>query len=84
MKKVVFYLFIVLTVMCALYEVTALQILPLAAGALLMGLDIFGKKSMAVAITVLSIIMVLLNGFILSVFDVIVWLLAGIVFLPRD
>lgn len=84
MKKVVFYLFIILTVLCALVEVTALQLLPLAAGALLMGLDIFGKKSMAIPLTVLSIIMILINGTMLSIIDIVIWVIACVAFLPKE
>jgi hypothetical protein len=83
-KKVVFYLFIILTVLCALAEVTALQLLPLAAGVLLMDLDIFGKKSMAIPLTVLSIIMILINGTMLSIIDIVIWVIACVAFLPKE
>ena len=82
MKQVAFYLMVVVTVICAFGDVTALQLLPLAAGCLLMGLDIFSKDSYAVPTTILAVLMTLLN-LDTSLIDVIVWLIVIIAFFPR-
>ena len=83
MKKVVFYIFVAMVVLCS-FSATALQLLPLAAATLLMGLDIWGKKPMLISISVLSVLMIIINGIALSIVDVVVWLLAAIVFFPRE
>jgi len=66
-----------------LSEVTALQLLPLATGSLLMGLDIWGKKSLETWVTVLALLMAILNGVVLSVVDIIIWLIVALAFFPR-
>ena len=74
----------VTVVICALSEVvTAVQLLPLAVGSLLMGLDIWGEKSLETPITVLALLMALINGAILSVVDVAIWALVAFAFFPR-
>ena len=84
MKKVAFYVLAVITVWCAMGDITALQLLPLAIGDVLIALDIWGKKSMEIPITVLAVVMMMANGLTLSILDVVVWLLVAAVFFPRE
>lgn len=80
-KKVVFILGIVLTILAAIAEATTLQLLPLVVVLFLMGLNIYGKKDLRVWILVISILMSILNAFVIfSAIDIIYWLLVVVAF----
>jgi hypothetical protein len=83
MKKAVFIVMVVVTILCALAEVTGLQLLPLALGTALVGFEVFAKKDLSVWIFALSIVYFFINMVEPSLIDMLLWLLVAVVFIPK-
>jgi hypothetical protein len=75
-KKVMFWLWLVLTVFCIIGGITVLQLLPLLAIIALIWIDTYGRKKLIVPIIVISSVMAILNLVVAepSFVDVLMWL----------
>lgn len=74
-----FWLGLIVAIICA-FSVTALQLLPIFLGVVLMGIHVYGKKDLRVWILVLAITMALINIAIYSTVDVVFWGLIAIIY----
>lgn len=83
-KKVMFWLAVVFAVGIPFAGATAVQLLPFGIFIGLAMLNLWGKKDTAVAIVVLSAIMLFINVAAFSLPDIIFWVLAGLAFLKKD
>jgi uncharacterized membrane protein YfhO len=82
-KKIVFYLGIALTLICA-FSATVIQLIPFILALVLMGIHIYGKKDLRVWIIVVSAFMLFVNIFaVFSLPDMAYWILAIIAFAIR-
>ena len=84
MKKAVFIIMLVITILCLLSDITGLQLLPLILGSTLIGIDVFSEKNLSTWIFVLSVIMFFINMTDpASLVDMAIWVMVGIVFIPK-
>lgn len=84
MKKAILICWGVLTVLSALAESTAMQLLPFIAVMFLMYQDIYQKKDRLTAIVVMSFTMAFLNFAFESNIDVVVWLMTAILYPMKE
>ena len=84
MKKAVFYITVIVGILCSIADVTGLQLLPLALAIGLMAFILYAKKNLSGWLFVLSTIMILINVNLMSLVDIILWVLIAITYFPRD
>jgi hypothetical protein len=80
-KKILFWLWLALSVLCLFSSVTVLQLFPIVVIEGILLLEIYAKKNLQILAIVVSALMLLINIFVtFSLADITIWLATVLVF----